>query len=98
MPIKAFGGKGQMLGRCVLLRPSYFLILIRQFCLKLPENWFFFSSPVPNTLVSTSLGGDLAPQECAQNEELASRALGVEPNQPTTNVQIRLADGTRSED
>lgn len=46
-------------------------------------------SPTP-TVVSNS-----TPQEQLSNEELAKKALGLNENLPVTQIQIRLANGSR---
>lgn len=50
-------------------------------------------SPVPRVLAE--MQGTVLVQDRKQNEGAANRALNVDASQPTTNVQIRLADGSR---
>ncbi|GAB6022198.1 hypothetical protein CHUAL_006333 [Chamberlinius hualienensis] len=62
--LKAFAGKGHMLG-----------------------------SPAPPTFSSGATNA--SPQDNQKNENVASESVKVDPNQPTTTIQIRLADGSR---
>lgn len=46
-------------------------------------------SPSPTVVSSAS------PQEKMSNEELAKREMGVDETKPSTQVQVRLSDGSR---
>lgn len=49
-------------------------------------------SPAPQTVITPTSTSD---QDKASNEDKAKEAIGVNSEEPTTTVQIRLADGSR---
>ncbi|XP_056129960.1 NSFL1 cofactor p47 isoform X3 [Lampris incognitus] len=86
LAFRAFGGEGQKLGRSVCKSrkmPS------TQVCC---HPFFFFPSSATPELISIPGGSQ---QDQALTEAQASASVTLNPSQPITNIQIRLADGGR---
>lgn len=56
----------------------------------------FLASPTPNISENaTESSSTASPTEVKSNEESAKEKLNINTTDPTTTLQIRLADGTR---
>lgn len=88
MPIKAFSGKGHMLGRwsTFLEEKNHSKRFLREINL---------CSPAPKMHADLRSYIEDPGQSCQQNDEAANNDLKVNDSQPVTTIQIRLADGSR---
>jgi hypothetical protein len=52
------------------------------------QNIYIYYSPAPNIVSAPAASG-------SSNDSIAQRQISVDSSRPTTNIQIRLADGSR---